>query len=74
MPVVHAEPQQANAGGSIRKRDFRMDCRAFQLKTALRAFARAMTKETTKEKTGAKRRRTQVELCRALRVRPLPHP
>ena len=26
-PVVHAELQQANAGGSIRKRDFRMDCR-----------------------------------------------
>jgi hypothetical protein len=26
--VVYAELQQANAGGSIRKRDFCMDCRA----------------------------------------------
>jgi hypothetical protein len=27
-PVVHAEDQQANAGGSIRKRRFSMDCLA----------------------------------------------
>jgi hypothetical protein len=27
MPVVDAELQQANAGGSIRKRRFGMDCR-----------------------------------------------
>jgi hypothetical protein len=27
-PVVHADVTQANAGGSIRKRSFCMDCRA----------------------------------------------
>jgi hypothetical protein len=53
-PVLHAEWQQANAGGSIPKRRFGTDD----------------GKNERKRKSEAKRRQTQVAFCRALRARP----
>jgi hypothetical protein len=55
MPVVHAELQQANAGGSIRKRRFRMDDE----------------RERTKENIGGETPTDAIiSFCRALRTRP----
>jgi hypothetical protein len=53
-PVVHADVTQANAGGSIRKRSFGMDCRI-----------KSGNDERKERKSKAKRRQTQWGLCRA---------
>jgi len=64
MPVVHAELQPQNAGGSIRKGRFCMDCRIKSGNDKKERTGR------TKEKIGGETPTDARLFCRALRARP----